>query len=211
MKLLTLTSRQNFQEIPKFISEKLTTKKDIVVWNYDHITRVWLEPDKDIAPAKVLGTGRYEDSVARSLPVVLNQYFPFEIINLDFSSQNPPLEDGRIEKEILSIEYTIYHQKASNPKGFVLIYTTIIDGNNLNSTTIVDNSNRLTISGWSGLSSEELNQSITDCDGKLECIETVLQQICLKYGYEVEFKKIKRKIPGEENYICSIAGTFKMR
>jgi len=211
LKLLTLTAQQNFQEIPKFIGENLTTKNDIVVWNYDHIVRVRLESDKDIAPAKVLGTGKYEDSVSGSLPAVLGQYFPFEIINLDFSSQNPPLENGRIEREILSVEHTISHQKARDPKGFVLIYTTIVDDNSLDSTIIVDNSNRLQISGWTGLSDEGLNQIITDCDEKVTCIENVLQQICSKYGYQAEFKKIKRKLSGEDNYICSIAGTFKKR
>lgn len=193
------------------MGENLTTKNDIVVWNYDHIVRVRLESDKDIAPAKVLGTGKYEDSVSVSLPTVLGQYFPFEIINLDFSSQNPPLENGRIEKEILSVEYTISHQKARGPKGFVLIYTTIIDDNTLDSAAIVNNSNRLQISGWAGLSDEEFDQNITDCDGKVTCIEDVLQQFCSKYGYDAEFKKMKRKMPGVENYICSIAGILKKR
>lgn len=209
LKLLTLTSDNNFQEIPRFIEENLTTKKQIVVWNHNQIIKFRLETEPAIAPATVLGTARYENSVISPLPEILSRFIPFDVLNLDFSSQDPQSECGRIEREILSLEHTISHQKNSDSNGFVLIYTTIINGNTLNSTTIVRNSNHLQISGWQGLSSEGLDQNISDCNNKVECIENFLRQICSKYGYNVQFTKIKRKFPDEERYICSVAGLLK--
>lgn len=208
---MTLSSQHNFQEIPKFIEEKMTTKNDIVVWNYDHIIRVRLETDPDVAPGRVLGTGKYEDSVSGNLPASLDPYFPFEIVNLDFTSQNPSLENGRIEKEILSVEHTIAHHKAKDANGFVLIYTTIIDNNNLDFSSIISKSNQLQIHGWSGLSEGGFNQTISICDEKIGCIENILQQFCQKYEYDSEFKKIKKKVTGSNGYIYSIAGILKKR
>ena len=122
MKLLTLTSDTNFQEIVEFEENNLTEKECIVVWTHSHIKKLRLETE--LSPAKVLGATRYENSTLRS-SFAISEHFPFDIINLDFSSQQPDLESGRIEKEIQSLEKTIRLQRECQRTGFMLIYTTL--------------------------------------------------------------------------------------
>lgn len=192
MKFLTLTNDMNFQEISKFEENKLTTKDRIFAWTYSLFKKLRLETD--LAPAKVFGATRYEDSILRP-QFLLSSYFPFDVINLDFSSQDPEMEAGRIEKEIKSMGKTIQLQKAQGNK-FVLIYTTLLNFNNLKYGNIA---NTL------GLSSQDFPSSIKDQMEKIECIEYVINRICSKHNYVGKFREESFPID-KKKYICSIAG-----
>ena len=68
----------------------------MAVWDQRYIKRIRLETESiDI----VLGGSPYEQSIlGNNCP--LQEHFPRDIINLDFTSQDPDLGNGRIEKEL---------------------------------------------------------------------------------------------------------------
>ena len=208
MKLLTLTDDRNFQEIIIFEQNNLTSKDCVIVWTHSHIKKLRLETE--LSPARVFGTTRYEDSISSS-SFSLSSHFSFDIINLDFSSQTPDLESGRIEKEVQSLEKTIKLQTVQRNIGFVLIYTTLLNSNDLNYGTIVSTSNAMHVPGWSGLDSGDFSPSITDHMEKIRCLESVLRKICLKYNYDGEFNTEYHRIDSTQKYVCSIVGLLGPR
>lgn len=202
MKLLTLTSDKGYQEITKLEENDLTNKERVTAWTYSHIKKLRLETE--ISPVRVVGTTRYEDSVSSSSFSISGE-FPFHIINLDFSSQDPNLETGRIEKEIKSLEDTLRLQKQTGGSGFVLIYTTVLNSNHLNYGDIVQTSNSLLVSGWPGLSMTDFPCEITDQMDKGHCIEVVLGKILLKYGYNCEIHSKHIPLESEGKCVFSVA------
>jgi len=209
MKLLTLTSDGNFQEIVKFEENNLTKKEYVVVWTHSHIKKLRLETD--LSPAKVFGATRYENS-APSSSFAISKLFSFDIINLDFSSQEPVFEGGRIEKEIQSLEKTIRLQREHERTDFILIYTTLLNSNNLSYATIVDESNNISASEWWGLSSEDFSSDISDQNEKMSCIECVLNKICLKYKYQAKIEKKYFSLEEEtQKCLYSIAGLLNSK
>lgn len=203
LRLLTLTSDVSFEEVTKFEKEELTQRECVVAWNFSHIKKLRLETE--ISPAKVFGPPRYENC-ASSASFPIKEYFPFDVINLDFSSQDPAFEAGRIEKEIGSVENTIKLQKTKGSDSFILVYTTVLNANDLDYESIVQTSNNIPSSGWSGLPSEEFPVKVVKQEEKMQCIETVVRKICSKYGYnyEIEMKAISIG-KGNRYKICSIA------
>jgi len=208
MKLLTLTDDTNFQEITIFEQNNLTSKDYIIVWTHSHIKKLRLETE--LSPAKVFGPARYEDSILGP-SFSLDNHFPFDIINLDFSSQNPDLESGRIEKEIQCLEKTIMLQMVHGNKGFILMYTTLLNSNNLDYINMVNTSNAIHMPGWSGLNPNDFSASITDHMGKSRCLENVLNKICSKYNYNGQFKTEYCRTNETRKYVCSIVGFLTAR
>lgn len=202
MKLLTLTSDRGYQEVTKFEENNLTNKEWVTAWTYSHIKKLRLETE--ISPARVAGTTRYEDSVSSS-SFSISDDFPFHIINLDFSSQDPSVETGRVEKEIKSFENTLMLQKRKGGSGFVLIYTTVLNSTHLNYGDIVETSNSLLVSGWQGLSLADFPCEITDQIDKMRCIEVVLGKMLSKYGYNCEIDSRHILLENEGKYIFSVA------
>lgn len=208
MKTFTLTSDVNFAEIPRFVESKLTTKRRIVAWNYSHI-KIWrLEPEPQISPAIVLGSTRFEDSIFSSGTALIS-HFPFDVINLDFSSQDSVSNQGRIEKEIESLEQTIRIQRdVGQPMGFALIYTTLLNSREIDCQTIISRSNRMISAGWGGLILDGLPTRTANLVEKSIIIETVLSQLASKYGFNVELEKVDKPI-ASDCLVCSVAEILK--
>ena len=184
MKILTLTSNINYEEVSILIDENLALSKDIIAWNHDYLKIFRLETN--LGDSIVLGSSRYENSI-QNQNFSLDEHFPFNVINLDFSSQEPIFEDGRIEKEVISVEKTIKFQKRTETN-FVMIYTTILDNSGLDLNKICDESSKIMLRGWPGLVIDEilLNDPIIDISKKIEGIECILNQISRKYNYSFE-------------------------
>lgn len=202
MKLFTLTSPSNFREVTAIMNSKLTRKDLITGWNYKSANRWSLEAEgkMDI----VLGSTRYEDSIISCVHEIRKR-FPFDIVNLDFSSQNPELEINRLEREILGVEHTVKLQVEKKNRGMVLIYTTLLNSNQLHLERIKQNSDRIKIQGWNGLSIDRLPSTAADCCKKTKCLEETLQQICFKYQYETigDPHHICIKLPNQLEHILS--------
>lgn len=210
MKTLTLTNDTNYNEIPGLISSHLTQKPLVYAWNHEYFKFIRLETE-GIAN-KVLGTTRYEDSVHESSGELLD-HFPFDLVNLDFSSQDPESENGRLERELNGIEATIKLQKEKRDtkKGYVLIYTTLINSKELDCSVLTQNCRNFSVSGWT--KDIQLNGNptvVTDYNKKVIIIESILSQLSEKYGYDIEIEKMECEHE-EGKRICSIAGIMKYR
>lgn len=195
MKIFTLTSDTNFLEIPKFVESKLTNKKNILAWNYSHI-KVWrLETEPQISPAIVLGATRFEDSILSNNHPLIN-YFPFDVLNLDFSSQEPGSHEGRMEKEIQSLERTIEIQKRVGVQlgGFALIYTTLLNSREINCHTIIQRSDDMRFQRWPGLNLNDQPVRTSNQVEKMRIVEKILCQLTSKYGFDVELDTVHKSL-----------------
>lgn len=207
---LTLTSDTNYKEVQKLIDSKLTQKGYVFVWNHDNFKAIRLYSDGKVK--KVLGATRYEDSITDSSHELM-EHFPFDLVNLDFSSQDPESEDGRLEREIKSLEYTIKLQKEKRDKkkGYVLIFTTLINSKDLNCDTLIQNCRGIAVNGWTQDLVFQGNPTVvTEYSKKVEIIESILNQLSEKHQYNIEIEKMERE-QEEGKHICSIAGIIKHR
>lgn len=210
MKVLTLTNDTNSNEVQKLIDSKLTQKGNVFVWNHDNFKAIRLDSEGKVN--KVLGATRYEDSVTDSSHELM-EHFPFDFVNLDFSSQDPESEDGRLEREIKSLEYTIKLQKENRDgkKGYVLIFTTLINTKDLNCDALIQNCRGIVVNGWTQDLGFQGNPTVvTEYLKKVEIIESILNQLSEKHQYNIEIEKMEREHQ-EGKHICSIVGIIKHR
>lgn len=128
MKLFTLTD-MHYQEVKAFEDNKLTRREDVVAWNHSHLQAFRLETE--LGRSKVFCEGRFEDAVYEESEA-LSSYLPCDILNLDFLSQKPIGSDGRVEREINGENVLVSLLNNLQTKGFVLLYTTILDHIDLN-------------------------------------------------------------------------------
>jgi len=107
MKVLTLTNESNWTEINALKNNKLTTNDDIFGWTSSISRRARLET---CVPIKFMGSGRFEDYVSAN-GSALADFFPFDVLNLDFNSQYTENYAGRLVKEIIALELVLRLQK----------------------------------------------------------------------------------------------------
>jgi len=207
MKMLTLTRHNNCRELEEFIKNKVTKKELIIGWNRETNEAIRLEVEK-LESAK--GGYVYEDAIRDSQSEIQDD-FPFDILNLDFTSQKPELEDERIEKEILGIENTIKMQSDKGNKGMVLIYTTILTSTPLNLQKIKRESDSIWIQGRDRLSTDGFSSNTMDNNNKIRCIKGILTQIFSKYKYNhiVNIGYLCLELSNGSGDILSIAALLK--
>jgi hypothetical protein len=208
MRVFTLTDESNCEEISAMIEASLTTSEAIFGWASSMFKKARLETHRE--PIHVIGATRFEDCVTGdSTPI--EECFPFDILNMDFSSQNGEGYPGRIEKEMISLEVTIRMQKEriSDRKGFLLIYTTKLNSQSIHSGSIKTNSDRFIIPNWAGLNTSGLPSTATVHDEKTRVIKAFIDQLPQKYGFRITAEsKISKAVTGDE-HLLSIAITFK--
>lgn len=123
MKLFTLTN-MNYQEVEEFENCRLIKREYIVAWTHSHLEALRLEAD--LGKSKVMTEGRFDDEINIDSGVISDR-LPFDIINLDYFSQLPVNDIGRIEKEINGGQILITLMGNHPIKGFVLLFTTQLD------------------------------------------------------------------------------------
>lgn len=205
MKVLTLTD-WNFHEITAFERNDLTKRDLVVAWTQSH-QNVW-RLETELGKSTVMGSARYEDAIINDTQSI-SCHFPFDVVNLDFSSQNPLQTDGRIEREIKSVEYSIKIQNGTGSNGLVIIYTTKIYSNSLDSSSVKQASDAIVIQGWPGLSINGFSSQITDYNEKIRFIKGVIEKICNKYNYCGSFSELSLVSSGGSERIYSIAGLIR--
>jgi len=207
MKMLALTQHKICREIMKeFTKNKLTRKELILGWNRGTNEAIRLECE---GLESVISGYAYEDTMKDNPSDILDK-FPFDILNLDFSSQNPELEDGRIEKEVISVEHTVRIQSEKGNKKMVLIYTTVLNSNPLSYPAIKQGSDDIRVQEWDGLSINGLPPSMGDNEEKIECLKRVFEQMCFKYRYQMIKNSIaKRPLSSSSKLIFSIGMLLK--
>jgi hypothetical protein len=208
MTMLTLTNADELGEIYVFLSNKIIVKEGVLAWNYSFLKVMRLETELQ----SVAGKSRYERSICDPAHEA-RRFFPREIINLDFTSQDPQETDGRIENELQAVEETISIQSEGvvSEKVFVIIYTTLVDSHDILCTRIVQNSNAKVVVGWPGLNTAGLPNQIGDANAKMQVIKNLLNQFTSKYGLVFELEgEIQEQINGDK-FVYSIAGIVKKR
>ncbi len=128
MRLFTLTDME-YQEIKTFEDQKLTRREDVVAWTYSQQQAYRLETE--LGRSKVICEGRLDDVISIEGHVI-SENFPCEMLNLDFLSQSPSMNsNGRVEKELRGGQILVGLLSKLELKGFILLYTTILDQNSL--------------------------------------------------------------------------------
>lgn len=198
MKVFTLTNDRNYQEIDKLLENKITEKDRIIAWSYSFRKNYRLETSTG---CMVKGGCRYEESA--DITSTLQNYLPFDVVNLDFSSQDPIPENDRIKKEIKSLEETVRLQRHQNKNGFILIYTTVLNSYPIDKGQIV---NCIQL----GLNLSDFHTTIMEQTQKMNFIETMLKRIFSKYDYQIhEIDKRNYEFSNSQKIIFSIAGIVR--
>jgi hypothetical protein len=187
MKIFTLTNDTNHNEINRFIENDLTKKELIVGWTYSILKKIRLEA---FTGCTIEGCSRFEESIF-SYSTLL-ECLPLDIMNLDFSSQDPIFEIGRIEKEVKSVEFLIKSQNEKQTDKYILIYTTLINSNQIDKSHIIRNSSSITSNDSFFFNLSDFPDIIIEQDKKLSFLENILIQILSKYNYKLN--KIDKRI-----------------
>jgi hypothetical protein len=192
MKLFTLTD-MDYEEIKAFEENKLTKREDSIVWNYSYQQALRLETE--LGKSNVLYEGRFEDTLIEDKISIFDN-LQCEIMNLDFTSQNPSSLEGRIENEI-NAQYIIIHWLNKYKKnGVVLIYTTLLDD-------IEININKLSITFSNNVNFTNL---ISDMNDKVKFINTAFDAILSNNNYRLfKSNEMILDINGSTNKIFSRA------
>lgn len=182
LKVLFLLSDFNLNDYRLYLNENVTKQELIYAWNNDFLKCFRLETE--LGTSRVCGKSRYENSISNS-NFELKDSFPFHIINLDFTSQRPNSDIGRIEKELKSIEKTLILQENID---FMLVYTTLLDNVELDLKRVLSESDKAMLRGWPGLDIDPsyLNSPIKENTRKIDGIIKVLHQLFIKYNYRCE-------------------------
>jgi len=208
LNVFTLTSDTNFQEISSFIKNGLTKQGKIFAWTHSHIKRMRLETE--FSDVNVLGLSKYETSIANP-NFILKNHFPFHVINLDYLCQEPRCEPGRLEKEIIGIERTISFQRERRSE-CILIFTTLLNGNNMNLQAICDESDSIRVPRWRGLLNDDRDKvtPISDNQQKIAILNEILTDLSGKYYYSIELRT--KSIPLPDGTIAySVVAILKER
>jgi hypothetical protein len=134
-----------------------------------------------------MAPSRYENTLTQN-PQSVEAEFPFQIINLDFVSQDMSLESGRAEREIESIEATFRLQSENAQKphcGFSIAYTTLLDSLPINCYDLIQRLNSHHRDGWSGILTKDFPPDALPSAVKTETIQRLLTVMAVKYGYHV--------------------------
>jgi hypothetical protein len=180
MTLLTMSDGINLNEIFKLEEEEIILREGCSACVTTMHKRVRVEAES-VGPVV---DGRVYDRSFLDSGSPLEGYFPFDIVNLDFCSQDPALRQGRIKEEIKILEKVMGIQSDKACKRFLLIYTTILDSNNIDAPGIVATLRSDGVDGWEDVSQGRFSNSLSDPYLKQEFLEELFNRIPNNYGFE---------------------------
>lgn len=203
MKLFTLTNGTNFNEISKLEGKKIIQRSDAVAWVNNMNVQLRLETEY----IGVVLRGRIERTTITDASSELHNYFPREILNLDFSSQEDEGRTDRCKVELECMEKVVRVQHIKNGDRFTLIHTTILDSNDILRDRVKQISDSLQMQGYGGLDVSSFPDSISDTH-KTDFVREVIIKICQKYKYNNTKINQSVKVISANQKILSIAGIF---
>ncbi|OIO61730.1 hypothetical protein COY26_03390 [Candidatus Woesearchaeota archaeon CG_4_10_14_0_2_um_filter_33_10] len=199
LKVLSLTNSRNIDEIKLLVKEHLSTKELLYAWCYNSIEAYSLASEAKCN--EVVGDSKFEDMVLFTNPKI-NSYFPFHILNLDFTSQGIEISLGRLEKELHTVEKVIIKQKETfNNTPCLILVTTLIDSTPINSATIKSNSDQYASTSWTGLN---VSGSIGTVEEKIAFAQQICEQLMTKYNLNVEISSTTKDINSHKVLSISI-------
>lgn len=201
---LTLTHSVNTSEIKQLKDDKISKKRDIVMWNCSLQVRARLESEGPISR----GGAKFEHAII--MDRTLKDNFNFDIINLDYTSQNPGKVDGRLEDELISLEHVIINlRKYLDGKKFSLIlFTTMINKCNVLTNTIISASNELNPRS-KPLSFSRNSNPIVNPNEKIDIISEYYNHLHEIYGIEFVSWEGKKIEINNSTFVYSVASIIR--
>jgi hypothetical protein len=179
MRMLTLSDGINLNEILQLEQEHLLRREDSVAWVSSMLKRSRVEAEN---VGVVLDGPAYESTfLGPACP--LARRFPFDIVNLDFASQEAGVLPERTAREIETLERAVGLQERAAQDKFLLIFTVPICSARLDVRAIARRSDQNRVDGWEGLQVDGFPEEITDPDEKSAFIRAVVTHLIRKYGY----------------------------
>lgn len=201
---LTLTHSVNTSEIKQLKDDKISKKDDIVMWNCHLQVRMRLESEGPIAR----GGAKFEHAIG--IDPTLKDNFDFDIINLDYTSQNPEKIDGRLEDELLSLEHVIINRRKclGGKKYSLILFTTMINTCNVLTGTIISASNILNPRSKPLLFSRNSSPMVSPTE-KIDIIIEYYNHLHEIYGIEFVSWEDKRIEINNSTFVYSVASIIK--
>lgn len=204
LKVLSLTNSRNIEEVKILIKERLSSRDYLFAWCNGFVEASSLEAEAKFN--EVLDASKFEETVLHRTDHKVYAYFPFHVLNMDFTSQSVESGAGRLEKELHSIEKVLIKQKMTiRNAGWLMLFTTLIDNTPVNSGEVKENSDRYTTGSWPGITFSKEGSLNTFDDIKTLVLE-FFQKMKDKYGLRVNIDSVIKRINAHEVISISIMG-----
>lgn len=202
LRVFSLTNSRNIEEVNILTKELLSSREDMFAWCNHSIDRYSLESESKFN--EVLDAADFEETLISHSKHKVDSYFPFHILNIDFTSQTIESGAGRLEKELHSIEKILTKQKEKNGNsGWLILVTTLIDNIDVDTSIIRTNSDQYNIGPWTGITLSKKGTLNTPDDKKSIIIE-FFKQLKLKYELKDDIDSFTKQINSHEIMSVSI-------
>lgn len=116
--VLTLTSDFNYEEIEYLVNSRISKYEKIVAWTNNSTKKMRLEP---YVKVRILNQAKFEDiNLGRHR---VGKLFPFDIINLDYLSQDDWDSNSKLLKVVGSFNEILKSQKNNSHPNFAIFLT----------------------------------------------------------------------------------------
>jgi len=202
LKVLSLTNSRNIEEVKILTKEHLSSRDHMFAWCNDFIEASSLDAEAKFK--EVLDAAKFEETMLNDTDHQVYGCFPFHILNIDFTSQAVESGDGRLERELNSIEKTIMKQNGGNgSEAWLMLFTTLIDNAPVSTDVVKTNSDRYAVSSWSGISFSK-GGSLNSLDDIKNVIMEFFEKMKDKYGLQVEIDSFIKQVNSHEVMSVSI-------
>ena len=202
LKVLSLTNSRNTEEVKILTCEHISSKSNLFAWCNDSIESLSLASESKYND--IIDDTKFEETLLNCPTHKIDGCFPFHIFNMDFTSQSPESANGRMEKELHSIEKVIEKQKSVNsPSSWLMLFTTLIDNKPIDADEIVRNSDTFSRGGWDGLALSKTGSVNVRAEIKAILLE-FFEKIKDKYGLNVTIDSFTKPIDINEVFSISI-------
>ncbi len=175
-RFFTLTTGFDYTEIEKFVKSNISKYDGTVAWTNNSTKKYRIETGVRV---KVFNQAKYEDINLEHHQV--SSYFPFDIINLDFLSQDDWNSPNKLLKVIKSYGETIKCQDTNDSTSFLIILTVPIDEQPI----LRDQFEILRDFPGVITRCSSFPPSIKNMDEKVSFLETLLVEMISEFGFEI--------------------------
>jgi hypothetical protein len=204
MRMFTLSDGLDLSEVCKLEDANLIMREECVAWVCS-MNKRWRVESENIG--MVIDGHVYDPSFLRpSCPLV--RHFPFDILNLDFGSQDTEMVKGRMETEMMIFERFIRIQQERGQSRFLVILTIPIYSCSLDCARVVRESNGMKVDAWGGLGSHDYTQNVEGQSEKTDFIQAIAEIVAQKYGYSCRSGLVPLLCSDRGRIIFSMAGVL---
>ena len=175
-RFFTLTTGFDYSEIEKFVKSNISKYDNTIAWTNNSTKKYRIETGVRV---KVFNQAKYEDINLEHHQI--SNFFPFDIINLDFLSQDDWNSPNKLVKVIKSYGDTVKCQDAKRSSSFLIILTVPID----DSPILREQFNILRDFPGVITKCSSFPVSIQDTDEKISFLEALLISMVSDSGFEV--------------------------